>query len=89
MNLSPTPSQVKDRLSAKHELELVSAVNNNVNGLKGVSPRWVAMTHGLNLGDVLACFKREEALGHVESYDVNGEIYWRRKAGQMTSTPLA
>jgi hypothetical protein len=55
------------------------ALDANIESLKGFSPRFVARTLGCSLGDVISMCKRKEALGQLERYEVNGEIYYRRR----------
>lgn len=57
--------------------KLEQSVMASAGSLKGLTPRFVARTLGLDVGNVTACFKRQEALGLLESYSVMGEKYWR------------
>lgn len=66
----------------KAELRRVEQhVKASVQSLKAVTPRWVAKAMGMNLGDVIACFKRQTAVGRLEQIKIEGtdEIYYRQK----------
>lgn len=67
---------------AKAEQERIELhVRLSAQSLKAVTPRWVAKAMGMNLGDVIACFKRQTALGRLEQINIEGsdEIYYRQK----------
>ena len=54
------------------------AVANNAKGHVGFTPRWVAMTLGVPVGDVWSACHRQWALGILERYERFGEWYFRK-----------
>ena len=72
-NYDPPLAKVKPPV-----VDVNAAVLSNVRCLKAVTPRFVARSLGLDIGNVTACFKRQEALGVVERIHGKGEPYYRK-----------
>ncbi len=83
-----TPAVAQQQSAARMAQRVEDGVSRNARALKAVTPRWVEHSLGLNLGDVIAAFKRQCALGKLEQVKVEGsdEIYYRRKGVELQLT---